>query len=130
MKTGRRKLSLPLKTCKNFHNKTRPFWRRSVLLYPLLLSILSSQDGTRQALDSLDQEAEEDEVFRADTRAMRTASQEANAELVQKATKWSAILQQAADSDELVRQKWVQWEPNIVELTWSEVIPTGHRTIT
>ena len=102
----------------------------SVLLYPLLLSILFSQDGTRQALDSLDQEAEEDEVFRADTRAMRTASQEANAELVQKATKWSAILQQAADSDELVRQKWVQWEPNIVELTWSEVIPTGHRTIT
>ncbi len=75
-----------------------------------------------QAMDILDQEADEDEAFRGShSGAARLPSHEANKELIEKAEKYRAILQQAGDSDELVRQKWEEWEDNISQLTWSEV---------
>lgn len=75
-----------------------------------------------QAMDLLDQEAEEDETFRENSpQADRISSHEANRELVEKSGKYRAILQQAGDSDQLVRQKWEEWEDNITQLTWSEV---------
>ncbi|KAJ3482919.1 hypothetical protein NLI96_g6648 [Meripilus lineatus] len=73
-----------------------------------------------ETLDILDQEAEEDETLRNEISTDRAPSTEANVELVTKAEKWRVILEQAAESDEVVRQKWDEWEPNIVELTWSE----------
>ncbi|KAF7794805.1 hypothetical protein EIP86_005947 [Pleurotus ostreatoroseus] len=74
-----------------------------------------------QALDFLDQEAEEDEVLQAGLPSLRLASQEANKELVTKAERYRAILKQASDSDKVVRDKWDEWEANITELTWSEL---------
>lgn len=38
-----------------------------------------------------------------------------------KATRYRQILDEAAQSDEVVRGKWDDWEQNITELTWSEV---------
>ncbi|KAI0787643.1 pH-response regulator [Fomes fomentarius] len=74
-----------------------------------------------EAMDLLDQEAEEDETFRETSpQADRIPSHEANRELVEKSDKYRAILQQAGDSDQLVRQKWEEWEDNITQLTWSE----------
>ena len=73
-------------------------------------------------MDILDQEADEDESFRNSyPLAARLRSHEANHELIEKAEKYRAILQQAGDSDELVRQKWEEWEDNIAQLTWPEV---------
>ena len=73
-------------------------------------------------MDILDQEADEDESFRISyPLAERLRSHEANHELIEKAEKYRAILQQAGDSDELVRQKWEEWEDNIAQLTWPEV---------
>ncbi|OBZ72455.1 pH-response regulator protein palA/RIM20 [Grifola frondosa] len=73
-----------------------------------------------EAMDILDQEAEEDEVFRAEHPADRLPSQDANEELTGKEQRYRSILDQAGSSDELVRQKWDEWEKNIVQLTWSE----------
>ncbi|KAH9945162.1 pH-response regulator [Epithele typhae] len=74
-----------------------------------------------EAMDILDHEADEDEAFReGHPDVERPASHEANTELVQKEQRYRAVLQQARDSDELVRQKWEQWEDNIVQLTWTE----------
>ena len=73
-------------------------------------------------MDTLDQEADEDENFREshpDTE--RALSHEANRELIEKEQRYRAILQQAQDSDEVVRQKWEEWEENIIQLTWTEV---------
>ncbi|RDX57268.1 pH-response regulator [Lentinus brumalis] len=92
-----------------------------------------------EAMDILDQEADEDEAFRGShSGAARLPSHEANKELIEKAEKYRAILQQAGDSDELVRQKWEEWEDNINQLTWSEAdleasipsstVPQSHRT--
>lgn len=74
-----------------------------------------------QALDILDQEADEDEDFRNEHSSNRVPSQIANAGFIEKAQKYRAILQRAAESDEIVRHKWEEWESNIVELTWDEV---------
>ncbi|PCH42163.1 BRO1-domain-containing protein [Wolfiporia cocos MD-104 SS10] len=68
-----------------------------------------------EALDILDQEAEEDETFR---NTGRLPSHEANVELTGKAERYRRILEQASQSDEHVRQKWDEWEANITELTW------------
>lgn len=72
-------------------------------------------------MDLLDQEAEEDESFRADHSINRLPSHEVNEELTGKGQRYGQVLDQAADSDQLVRQKWDEWENNIVELTWDEV---------
>ncbi|KAI1796839.1 pH-response regulator [Ganoderma leucocontextum] len=74
-----------------------------------------------EAMEILDQEAEEDEAFR-ETHPVseRPPSHQANTDLVGKEQRYRTVLQQARDSDELVRQKWEQWEENISQLTWSE----------
>ena len=72
-------------------------------------------------MDILDHEASEDEAARRDTPLDRLSSHEANVELVNKEKRYRGILAQALSSDEIVRQKWDEWEINIAELTWSEV---------
>ncbi|KAI0925777.1 hypothetical protein AcV5_008415 [Taiwanofungus camphoratus] len=73
-----------------------------------------------EVMDVLDQEAEEDETFRAEHPVDRPPSHEANREITTKANRYRTILEQASASDELVRRKWDEWENNIVELTWDE----------
>ncbi|THH30031.1 hypothetical protein EUX98_g4157 [Antrodiella citrinella] len=73
-----------------------------------------------EALDILDQEAEEDEQARADFATDRLPSHEANQDLVSKAERFRGVLDQAGESDEIVRTKWDEWETNITELTWDE----------
>ena len=73
-------------------------------------------------MDVLDQEAEEDEQFRSERSTNRLSSHEANQDLVGKAAKYRGVLEQASQSDEIVRTKWDEWETNITELTWDEVI--------
>ncbi|RDB25545.1 pH-response regulator protein palA/RIM20 [Hypsizygus marmoreus] len=73
-----------------------------------------------EAMDILDSEASEDEAARRDTNLNRLPSHEANLELIDKEKRYRSILSQAATSDETVRQKWDEWEKNIVELTWPE----------
>ncbi|KAF8071744.1 BRO1-like domain-containing protein [Lyophyllum atratum] len=73
-----------------------------------------------EAMDILDNEASEDEAARKYATLNRLPSHEANAELIEKEKRYRSILAQAATSDETVRQKWDEWEKNIVELTWSE----------
>lgn len=73
-------------------------------------------------MDILDHEASEDEAARRDTLLSRLPSHEANRELIKKANRYRSILSQALSSDEVVRQKWDEWENNIVELSWSEVV--------
>ena len=72
-------------------------------------------------MDVLDQEAEADEEFQEESFNARSPSQEANKDFVAKAERYRGILQRAAESDEVVRSKWEEWEQNITELTWSEV---------
>lgn len=72
-------------------------------------------------MDILDNEASEDEAARKNIPLDRLPSHEANVELIEKEKRYRSILAQAAMSDETVRQKWDDWEKNIVELTWSEV---------
>lgn len=72
-------------------------------------------------MDILDHEASEDEAARRDKQLSRLPSHEANVELIDKEKRYRSILSQALSSDEVVRQKWDDWEHNIVELTWSEV---------
>ncbi|KAF8910637.1 BRO1-like domain-containing protein [Gymnopilus junonius] len=73
-----------------------------------------------EALDILDSEASEDETARKDLGLSRLKSHEANIELIEKANRYRSILTQAAESDELVRQKWDEWEESITELTLDE----------
>lgn len=73
-----------------------------------------------EAMDILDHEASEDEAARRDKQLSRLPSHEANVELIDKEKRYRSILSQALSSDEVVRQKWDDWEHNIVELTWSE----------
>ncbi|EPQ54076.1 BRO1-domain-containing protein [Gloeophyllum trabeum ATCC 11539] len=73
-----------------------------------------------EALDILDQEAEEDEDFQRDNPSIRPPSHEANKDLISKADRYRAILSQAVESDEVVRRKWDDWERNIIELTWDK----------
>lgn len=72
-------------------------------------------------MDILDDEAEEDEDFQVSMPSTRKPSIEANVELVEKAKRYRGILTQAADSDEVIRVRWMDWEKNIVQLTWDEV---------
>ncbi len=72
-------------------------------------------------MDILDQEAEEDETFQGRTAGLRPPSQEANQSLLAKEDRYREILEKAADSDEVVRNKWDEWESNITQLTWSVV---------
>ncbi|KAL0954962.1 hypothetical protein HGRIS_003892 [Hohenbuehelia grisea] len=77
-------------------------------------------DILNEAMDILDEEASEDEAARKEKPLPRAPSHEANIELTRKEKRYRDILNQAADSDEVVRLKWDDWEPNIVELTWDE----------
>ncbi|KIP08198.1 hypothetical protein PHLGIDRAFT_104576 [Phlebiopsis gigantea 11061_1 CR5-6] len=72
-----------------------------------------------EALDLLDQEAEEDEVFQEDAPSVRQPSSEANRDLVAKAQRYRGILDGGMQSDTTVRQKWDEWQRFIVQLTWS-----------
>lgn len=72
-------------------------------------------------MDILDQEADEDEVFRSDHPVNRLPSPEANQDLVKKGERYRSILTQAAESDATVRRTWEEWEANILELTWNPV---------
>ncbi len=83
-----------------------------------------SLKGFWQAMEILDQEAEEDEAFRdSHPVSERPPSYLANTDLVGKEQRYRAVLQQARDSDELVRRKFEEWEENINQMTWSEVGP-------
>ncbi|KAJ8593344.1 BRO1-domain-containing protein [Rhizopogon salebrosus TDB-379] len=73
-----------------------------------------------EAMDILDSEASEDEAARRETPMNRPPSHEANQELVVKQQRYRTILTQAAESDELVRRKWEEWEDQITELTRDE----------
>ncbi|KAH9942761.1 pH-response regulator [Amylocystis lapponica] len=73
-----------------------------------------------EAMDILDQEAEEDEALRTEHPVDRPPSHDANGELIGKAERYRHILEQAGESDALVRHKWDEWEKNIVELAWDE----------
>lgn len=75
-------------------------------------------------MDILDSEASEDEAIREKHNGSiddRIPSVEANRELIEKASRYRGILEEAASSDETVRQQWDQWEENIAELLWDEV---------
>ncbi|KIJ62786.1 hypothetical protein HYDPIDRAFT_182503 [Hydnomerulius pinastri MD-312] len=73
-----------------------------------------------EAMDVLDSEASEDEAARKEMPISRPPSHEVNHELVQKQERYRSILIEAAKSDEVVRQKWEEWENAIVELTRDE----------
>lgn len=73
-------------------------------------------------MDILDGEASEDEAARKTLIVDRPPSHQANVDLVEKEKRYRDILNQAASSDEIVRQKWDEWEANITELTWNKVI--------
>lgn len=72
-------------------------------------------------MDVLDSEASEDEAARKEVPMKRSPSHEANRELVQKQARYRSILIEAAGSDEVVRQKWKQWENPISQLALDEV---------
>ncbi|KAG8213026.1 putative pH-response regulator protein [Butyriboletus roseoflavus] len=69
-----------------------------------------------EAMDVLDSEASEDEAARKEVSMSRPPSHEANRELVQKQERYRSVLIEAAGSDEIVRQKWGQWEKPILQL--------------
>ncbi|KAF8632279.1 hypothetical protein AX15_002017 [Amanita polypyramis BW_CC] len=73
-----------------------------------------------EAMDILDNEASEDEAARRSGPFYRLPSHEANVKLVERQKQYRELLIQAGESDEHVRQKWEEWEQNIVVLTWSE----------
>ncbi|KAG9315304.1 putative pH-response regulator protein [Chiua virens] len=73
-----------------------------------------------EAMDVLDSEASEDEAVRQEVPTRRPPSHEANQELVQKQQRYRSILTEAAGSDELVRDKWRQWEKPISQLVLDE----------
>ncbi|TCD68499.1 pH-response regulator protein palA/rim20 [Steccherinum ochraceum] len=79
-----------------------------------------NMDTLNEAMDILDQEAEEDEQFRSQHATHRVASHEANQELISKAERYRGVLEHANESDEIVRTKWDEWETNVTELTWDE----------
>jgi len=78
-------------------------------------------------MDILDQEASEDEGLRSNFErrhgkpSPRPPSYEVNVELTAKDKRYRQVLDEAARSDELVRDKWIQWEGSIERLTWDEV---------
>jgi len=90
-------------------------------VFVLHLGELTITNCRHQALDTLDNEASEDEAARKDHPLNRLKSHEANIELIDKANRYRDILSQAAESDESVRLKWDEWEQSIIELTLDEV---------
>ncbi|KAI0065090.1 BRO1-domain-containing protein [Artomyces pyxidatus] len=72
------------------------------------------------AYDILDQEASEDEKLQEEIHISRLPSHQANEDLTSKGERYRTILREAFDSDEVVRQRWDEWETNIVELTYDE----------
>lgn len=86
------------------------------------VEMLANRDNSilEEALDVLDTEASEDEATRKEYPISRPPSHEANAELTNKAQRYRQILSQAKDSDEVVRQKWYEWEDHIRQLTEDE----------
>lgn len=79
-----------------------------------------------QAMDLLDQEASEDEGIRStavkDGRSWtRLPSYEANIELTNKEKRYRHLLDDAAEGDRQIRNKWEEWEESITQLTWDEV---------
>ncbi|KAI0833513.1 BRO1-domain-containing protein [Trametes gibbosa] len=75
-----------------------------------------------EAMDILDQEADEDEALRERRRLVpeRLPSLEANKDLVVKEQQYRNVLEKARESDALVRKKWEEWEDSIMQLTWPE----------
>ncbi|EMD34060.1 hypothetical protein CERSUDRAFT_117568 [Gelatoporia subvermispora B] len=76
-----------------------------------------------EALDALAAgaaEAVEDSSFRESHDTSRVESSQANEALIGKAFRYREILEQAAESDELVRQKYDEWSDNIKELILDE----------
>ena len=78
-------------------------------------------------MDLLDQEASEDEGMRKTALHehkpwTRSPSFEANVELTKKERRYRTLLDNAAEADESVRQKWEEWEEAITRLTWDEVL--------
>jgi len=69
----------------------------------------------------LDQEASEDEQLRGSTPTQRLPSYQANEQLTSKAERYRNVLNQAAESDAVIRQRWDEWEKCIAQLTWDEV---------
>lgn len=95
------------------------------------VEMLSGRDSAilDETLDILDTEASEDEATRKEYPINRPPSHEANSELTDKAHRYRQILTQARESDEVVRQKWYEWEEHIRQLTEDEatldqLIPT------
>ncbi|KZT73000.1 BRO1-domain-containing protein [Daedalea quercina L-15889] len=84
------------------------------------MDILNEANVPPKAMDILDQEAEEDEMFRTESNIDRPPSYEANKELIAKAGRYQGVMDQASESDGHVRQKWDEWQQNITELTWDE----------
>ncbi|EIN04799.1 BRO1-domain-containing protein [Punctularia strigosozonata HHB-11173 SS5] len=75
-----------------------------------------------EAMEVLDQEAEDDEEARKDYAGEPPwpTSYEANAPLVGKEARYRAVLVKAADSDAEVRRKWEEWEDAVRRLTWDD----------
>ncbi|KAI9512028.1 pH-response regulator [Russula earlei] len=73
-----------------------------------------------ESLDILDQEASEDEQLRKSTPTQRLPSHQANEQLTLKAERYRNMLNQAAESDAVIRQRWDEWEKCIAQLTWEE----------
>jgi len=73
-----------------------------------------------ESLDILDQEASEDEQLRGSTPTQRLPSHQANEQLTSKAERYRNVLNQAAESDAVIRQRWDEWEKCIAQLTWDE----------
>ncbi|KAI0671768.1 BRO1-domain-containing protein [Trametes maxima] len=74
-----------------------------------------------EAMDVLDQEVDEDETLRENRPGLeRPPSLEANRELITREQQYRKVLEQAQDSDSLVRTKWEEWEDSITQLTWPE----------
>lgn len=82
-------------------------------------------------MDVLDSEASEDEAARKEVLMKRPPSHEANQELVQRQERYRTILTEAASSDEVVRQKWKEWEKPILQLALDEVnvYPSNHSSM-
>jgi programmed cell death 6-interacting protein len=74
-----------------------------------------------QSYDILDQEASEDEQLRRTTQTQRLPSHQANEQLTSKAERYRTLLDQASESDAVIKQRWDKWEKCIVQLTWDEV---------
>ncbi|TFY67754.1 hypothetical protein EVG20_g3830 [Dentipellis fragilis] len=86
------------------------------------IQMLAQRDSQilSDAMDILDDEAEEDENFRVERHTERLPSHEANLELTTKAQGYQGAIAHAGDSDAVVRLRWHEWEANITQLTWDE----------